>query len=159
MSTLQDDIAEQGIGAEPTFVLGAVQADEGVVDGLLFPDIQILQVWGDDIFCTNPKIIARAMEDNIANATLIKLNQIGTMTETITATRLAQYHGWGDFVSHRSGETTDDVIADLTVALDTGHLKSGAPARGERVAKYNQLLRIEEELGTAASFAGKHALL
>ena len=119
----------------------------------------VIELVGDDIFCTNPKIIARAMEDNIANATLIKLNQIGTVTETITATRLAQYHGWGDFVSHRSGETTDDVIADLTVALDTGHLKSGAPARGERVAKYNQLLRIEEELGTAASFAGKHALL
>ena len=119
----------------------------------------VIELVGDDIFCTNPKIITRAMEDNIANATLIKLNQIGTMTETITATRLAQYHGWGDFVSHRSGETTDDVIADLTVALDTGHLKSGAPARGERVAKYNQLLRIEEELGTAASFAGKHALL
>jgi enolase (EC 4.2.1.11) len=117
----------------------------------------VIELVGDDIFCTNPKIIARAMEDNIANATLIKLNQIGTVTETITATRLAQYHGWGAFVSHRSGETTDDFIADLTVALDTGHLKSGAPARGERVAKYNQLLRIEEELGTAASFAGKHA--
>ena len=116
-----------------------------------------IELVGDDIFCTNPKIIAQAIADNIANATLIKLNQIGTVTETITATRLAQYHGWGAFVSHRSGETTDDFIADLTVALDTGHLKSGAPARGERVAKYNQLLRIEEELGTAASFAGKHA--
>ena len=118
-----------------------------------------IELVGDDIFCTNPKIIAQAIEDNIANSTLIKLNQIGTVTETIAATRLAQFHGWGAFVSHRSGETTDDVIADLTVALDTGHLKSGAPARGERVAKYNQLLRIEEELGTAASFAGKKAFV
>ncbi len=118
-----------------------------------------IELVGDDIFCTNPKIIAQAIEDNIANSTLIKLNQIGTVTETIAATRLAQFHGWGAFVSHRSGETTDDFIADLTVALDTGHLKSGAPARGERVAKYNQLLRIEEELGTAASFAGKKAFV
>lgn len=116
-----------------------------------------IELVGDDIFCTNPEIIAQAMKDNIANATLIKLNQIGTVTETITATRMAQYHGWGAFVSHRSGETTDDFIADLTVGLDTGHLKSGAPARGERVAKYNQLLRIEEELGTAATYAGKQA--
>ncbi|MDA8058963.1 MAG: phosphopyruvate hydratase [Nitrospiraceae bacterium] len=116
-----------------------------------------IELVGDDIFCTNPKIIAHAIEENIANATLIKLNQIGTVSETISATRMAQLHGWGAFVSHRSGETTDDFIADLTVALDTGHLKSGAPARGERVAKYNQLLRIEEELGTAARFAGKQA--
>jgi len=116
-----------------------------------------IELVGDDIFCTNPKIIAKAIVDDIANATLIKLNQIGTVTETITATRMAQYRGWGAFVSHRSGETTDDFIADLTVALDTGHLKSGAPARGERVAKYNQLLRIEDELGSAASFAGKQA--
>ncbi len=119
----------------------------------------IIELVGDDIFCTNPKIIAQAIEDNIANATLVKLNQIGTVTETIAATRLAQFHGWGAFVSHRSGETTDDFIADMTVALDTGHLKSGAPARGERVAKYNQLLRIEEELGTAATYAGKKAFV
>ena len=102
-------------------------------------------------------LTARAMEDNIANATLIKLHQIGTVTETITAIRLAQFHGWDAFGSHRSGETPDDFIADLTVALDTGYLKSGAPARGERVAKHDQSLRVEEELGTAAGFAGKHA--
>jgi len=90
---------------------------------------------------------------------LIKLNQIGTLSETIAATRLAQRHGWGAFVSHRSGETIDSFIADMTVALDTGHLKTGAPARGERVEKYNQLLRIEEQLGSAASYAGAGAYI
>ena len=118
-----------------------------------------IELVGDDIFCTNPEIIARGIADNIANSVLIKLNQIGTVSETFAATRLAQFHGWGAFVSHRSGETTDDFIADLTVALDTGHLKSGAPCRGERVAKYNQLLRIEEELGTAATYAGARAFV
>lgn len=116
-----------------------------------------VELVGDDIFCTNPSIIARAIKDNIANAALIKANQIGTLTETIAATRLAQFHGWGAFVSHRSGETTDSLVADLTVGLDTGHLKTGAPARGERVEKYNQLLRIEESMGDDAVFAGKLA--
>jgi len=116
-----------------------------------------IELVGDDVFCTNAKLIARGIEENIANAVLIKLNQIGTLTETIEAVRLAQSHGWGAFVSHRSGETVDSFIADLTVALDTGHLKSGAPARGERVEKYNQLLRIEEELGDAARYAGRGA--
>ncbi len=116
-----------------------------------------IELVGDDLFCTNPEIIARGIEEDVANAVLIKLNQIGTLTETITATRLARDHGWGAFVSHRSGETVDSFIADLTVALDTGHLKSGAPARGERVEKYNQLLRIEEYLGHAARYAGADA--
>jgi enolase len=116
-----------------------------------------IELVGDDIFCTNPKLIARGIEQNIANAVLIKLNQIGTLTETIAATRLARNNGWGAFVSHRSGETVDSFIADMTVALDTGHLKSGAPARGERVEKYNQLLRIEQQLGKAASYAGPNA--
>ncbi|VAW76066.1 Enolase, partial [hydrothermal vent metagenome] len=116
-----------------------------------------IELVGDDIFCTNPAIIARGIEQDIANAVLIKLNQIGTLTETIAATRLARDHGWGAFVSHRSGETVDSFIADLTVALDTGHLKTGAPARGERVEKYNQLLRIEEYLGDAAHYAGANA--
>ena len=116
-----------------------------------------VELVGDDIFCTNPAIIARAIEEDIANSTLIKLNQIGTLTETIAATRLAQFHGWGAFVSHRSGETVDSFIADMTVALDTGHLKTGAPCRGERVEKYNQLMRIEEDLGASARFAGKSA--
>jgi enolase len=116
-----------------------------------------IELVGDDIFCTNPAIIARAIEEDIANSALIKLNQIGTLTETIAATRLAQFHGWGAFVSHRSGETVDSFIADMTVALDTGHLKTGAPCRGERVEKYNQLMRIEEQLGASASYAGKLA--
>ncbi|MGC8808164.1 MAG: phosphopyruvate hydratase [Thiomonas sp.] len=116
-----------------------------------------IELVGDDIFCTNPTIIARGIAENIANAVLIKLNQIGTLTETIAATRLARDHGWGAFVSHRSGETVDSFIADLTVALDTGHLKTGAPARGERVEKYNQLMRIEQELGSAAHYAGRGA--
>jgi enolase len=116
-----------------------------------------IELVGDDVFCTNPEIIARGIEENIANAVLIKLNQIGTLTETIAATRLARNHGWGAFVSHRSGETVDSFIADMTVALDTGHLKTGAPARGERVEKYNQLLRIEQHLGTAATYAGLSA--
>jgi enolase len=118
---------------------------------------QTIELVGDDIFCTNPALIQRGIDEGVANAALIKLNQIGTLSETVAATRLAQFHGWGAFVSHRSGETVDSFIADLTVALDTGHLKSGAPSRGERVEKYNQLLRIEEELGAEARFAGKSA--
>jgi enolase len=116
-----------------------------------------LQLVGDDIFCTNPKIIAEGIEKNIANSVLIKLNQIGTVTETFQATRLAQRAGWTAFVSHRSGETVDSFIADLVVALDTGQIKTGAPARGERVEKYNQLMRIEEQLGAAADYAGESA--
>ncbi|HHB13185.1 MAG TPA: phosphopyruvate hydratase [Chromatiales bacterium] len=116
-----------------------------------------IELVGDDLFCTNPRLIAQGIEQGWANAALIKLNQIGTLTETIEATQLARSRGWGAFVSHRSGETVDSFIADLTVALDTGHLKSGAPARGERVEKYNQLLRIEEHLGAAARYAGPGA--
>ncbi len=117
----------------------------------------IIELVGDDLFVTNVERIARGIRENVANAVLIKLNQIGTLTETVAATRFVQFHGWGAFVSHRSGETVDSFIADLTVALDTGHLKTGAPARGERVEKYNQLMRIEEELGSAATYAGKEA--
>lgn len=116
-----------------------------------------IELVGDDLFCTNPELIARGIREGVANAVLIKLNQIGTLTETITATRMARDHGWGAFVSHRSGETVDSFIADMTVALDTGHLKTGAPARGERVEKYNQLLRIEHALGPAAHYAGTGA--
>lgn len=117
----------------------------------------IIELVGDDLFVTNVERITRGIRENAANAVLIKLNQIGTLTETVAATRLAQFNGWGAFVSHRSGETVDSFIADYTVGLDTGHLKTGAPARGERVAKYNQLMRIEEELGSAATYAGKEA--
>ncbi|MBW1982193.1 MAG: phosphopyruvate hydratase [Deltaproteobacteria bacterium] len=118
-----------------------------------------MELVGDDLFVTNVEYIARGIRENCANAALIKLNQIGTLTETIEAVRMCQRAGWGACVSHRSGETVDSFIADMTVALDTGHLKTGAPARGERVEKYNQLLRIEEDLGTAAKYAGKDAFV
>lgn len=107
------------------------------------------QLVGDDNFVTNPAIIARAIEDGIANAALIKLNQIGTVTETLEAMRLCRDAGYGQMVSHRSGETTDAFIADLAVATGCGQIKSGAPARGERVAKYNRLAAIEAEIAGA----------
>jgi enolase len=116
-----------------------------------------IELVGDDLFVTNVEYIARGIEENCANAALIKLNQIGSLTETIEAVRMCQRAGWAAFVSHRSGETVDSFIADMTVALDTKHLKTGAPARGERVEKYNQLLRIEEDLGPLAQYAGKNA--
>ncbi len=114
---------------------------------------------GDDLFVTNVKRIARGIEEKAANAVLIKLNQIGTLTETVAAIEMARTAGWGAMVSHRSGETVDSFIADLTVAMGTGHLKTGAPCRGERVEKYNQLLRIEEELGSNAAYAGRKAFI
>jgi len=119
----------------------------------------IIELVGDDLFVTNVEYIARGIRENTANAALIKLNQIGSLTETIEAVRMCQRAGWAAFVSHRSGETVDSFIADMTVALDTGHLKTGAPARGERVEKYNQLLRIEEDLGSEAQYAGKNAFV
>jgi enolase 1/2/3 len=112
------------------------------------------QLVGDDLFVTNIQRIARGIEEGAANAVLIKLNQIGTLTETIAAIEMAKRAGWRAMVSHRSGETVDSFIADLTVAMGTGQLKTGAPCRGERVEKYNQLMRIEEELGTSAVYAG-----
>jgi enolase len=114
---------------------------------------------GDDLFVTNVQRIARGIEENVANAVLIKLNQIGTLSETIAAIEMARKAGWGAMVSHRSGETVDSFIADLTVALRTGHLKTGAPCRGERVEKYNQLMRIENDLGGAAVYAGRKAFV
>ncbi|MBM3310947.1 MAG: phosphopyruvate hydratase [Candidatus Aminicenantes bacterium] len=114
---------------------------------------------GDDIFVTNVKRIRRGIEENVANAVLIKLNQIGTLTETVDAIRLARNAGWGAMVSHRSGETVDSFIADFAVAMGTGHLKTGAPCRGERVEKHNQLMRIEEELGERAVYAGRKAFV
>jgi len=118
-----------------------------------------IELVGDDIFVTNVKRIARGIEENAANAVLIKLNQIGTLTETVAAIEMARKAGWGAMVSHRSGETVDSFIADLTVAMGTGHLKTGAPCRGERVEKYNQLVRIEEELGSNAVYAGRRAFV
>ncbi len=118
-----------------------------------------VELIGDDLFVTNVDRIARGIKENAANAVLIKLNQIGTVTETIAAIEMARKAGWGAMVSHRSGETVDSFIADFTVAMGTGHLKTGAPARGERVEKYNQLMRIEEELGKAAVYAGRKAFV
>jgi enolase len=117
-----------------------------------------LQIVGDDIFVTNPERIKRGIEEKSANALLVKLNQIGTLTETIEAVTLCTRHGWGAVTSHRSGETEDSTIADLVVALNMGQIKTGAPARSDRVAKYNQLLRIEEELGDQARYAGWDAI-
>lgn len=118
-----------------------------------------IELVGDDLFVTNVERIERGIREDVANAVLIKPNQIGTLTETLSAVALAYNANWGAMVSHRSGETVDSFIADLAVALDTGHLKTGAPCRGERVEKYNQLLRIEEALGSAATYAGTHAFV
>jgi enolase 1/2/3 len=120
---------------------------------------QRIELVGDDLFVTNVDRIARGIREDVANAVLIKLNQIGTVTETVAAIQMARQAGWGAMVSHRSGETVDSFIADLTVGLGTGHLKTGAPCRGERVEKYNQLLRIEEGLGDAAVYAGHRAFV
>uniref|UniRef100_A0A4W4G3J1 phosphopyruvate hydratase n=1 Tax=Electrophorus electricus TaxID=8005 RepID=A0A4W4G3J1_ELEEL len=115
-----------------------------------------IQVVGDDLTVTNPKRIAKAISDKACNCLLLKVNQIGSVTESLQACKLAQSSGWGVMVSHRSGETEDTFIADLVVGLCTGQIKTGAPCRSERLAKYNQLLRIEEELGDKARFAGKN---
>jgi enolase len=118
-----------------------------------------IELLGDDLFVTNVERISRGIAENVANAVLIKLNQIGTLSETIAAIEMARKAGWGAMVSHRSGETVDSFIADFTVGMGTGHLKTGAPCRGERVEKYNQLMRIEEELGDAAVYAGRKAFV
>jgi enolase len=116
-----------------------------------------IELVGDDNFCTNPKILAEGIEKGIANSILIKLNQIGSVTETLDTITLAYRNNYGCFVSHRSGETEDTTIADLTVAVGAGKLKTGSGCRSERIAKFNQLLRIEKHLGAAARFAGKSA--
>ncbi len=117
------------------------------------------QIVGDDIFVTNPEIFARGIREKIGNAILIKLNQIGSVTETIEAVEMARDAGYASVISHRSGETEDTFIADLAVGLGTGQIKTGSASRTDRIAKYNQLLRIEEELGAAARFPGHSALL
>uniref|UniRef100_A0A5F4VZG5 Beta-enolase n=1 Tax=Callithrix jacchus TaxID=9483 RepID=A0A5F4VZG5_CALJA len=114
-----------------------------------------IQIVGDDLTVTNPKRIAQAVEKKACNCLLLKVNQIGSVTESIQACKLAQTNGWGVMVSHRSGETEDTFIADLVVGLCTGQIKTGAPCRSERLAKYNQLMRIEEALGDKAIFAGR----
>jgi enolase len=116
-----------------------------------------IQLVGDDAFVTNPSIIAKAIQDGVGTSTLVKVNQIGSITETLAAIKMSHDAGYTCMVSHRSGETPDDFIADLVVGAMTGQIKSGAPCRGERLSKYNQLLRIEEELGSKAKYAGTSA--
>ena len=117
-----------------------------------------IQIVGDDLLVTNSKRVKRAIDEQTCNALLVKVNQIGTLSETIDAVRLCQEAGWNCVSSHRSGETEDVTIADLAVGLRMGQIKTGAPARSDRVAKYNQLLRIERDLGEAAEYAGWSAL-
>ena len=114
-----------------------------------------IQIVGDDVFVTNPKILRKGIEEGIANSVLIKLNQIGTLSETIDAVEMAKRAGWTAVVSHRSGETEDSTIADFVVAMNTGQIKTGSASRTDRLAKYNQLLRIEEELGPSGRFGGR----
>jgi enolase len=117
-----------------------------------------VQLVGDDVFVTNPQILKRGIADGVANALLVKLNQIGTVTETLDAMRMARDAGYATIISHRSGETEDTTIADLAVGTAAGQIKTGSASRTDRVCKYNQLLRIEEELGSAAKFAGRSAV-
>ena len=117
-----------------------------------------IQIVGDDLLVTNPSRVARGISEKACNSLLVKVNQIGSLTETMEAVSMCQKHGWTAVTSHRSGETEDATIADLAVAMNTGQIKTGAPARSDRVAKYNQLLRIEQELGSSAHYAGWEAL-
>jgi len=115
-----------------------------------------VQLVGDDLFVTNVKRLQKGIDDGIGNAILIKVNQIGSLTETIAAVNLAKRNGYKSVMSHRSGETEDSTIADLAVALNTGQIKTGSASRSDRMAKYNQLIRIEEELGEVGYFPGKN---
>ncbi|GBC87821.1 Enolase [bacterium HR12] len=141
--SIEDGLAEDDWGgwAELTAELGA----------------RVLLV-GDDLFVTNPERLERGLREKVATAILVKVNQIGTLTETLDVVDLARRHAYGVMVSHRSGETEDVTIADLAVATGAGQIKTGAPARGERTAKYNRLLRIEEDLGDTARYAGRDAI-
>jgi enolase len=116
-----------------------------------------VQLVGDDLFVTNPEVLQRGISTGTANAILIKPNQIGSLTETLECVRMAQHASYATMISHRSGETEDATVADITVATNAGQIKAGAPARGERTAKYNQLLRIEDVLGDAARYPGRMA--
>ena len=117
-----------------------------------------MQLVGDDVFVTNPEILQQGIARGVANALLVKLNQIGTVSETLDAIAIARAAGYGTIISHRSGETEDSTIADLAVGTSAGQIKTGSASRSDRVAKYNQLLRIEEELGSAARYAGRSAI-
>jgi enolase len=136
---------EDGLGEEDVAGWGALTRRLG----------HRLQLVGDDVFVTNPAIIQQGIKHHLANAVLVKVNQVGTLTETLEAIELAKRAGYGTVISHRSGETEDAFVADLAVAVNAGQIKTGSVSRGERTAKYNQLLRIEEELGHAASWPGR----
>jgi len=115
-----------------------------------------VQLVGDDLFVTNVDRLSKGIKENIANGLLVKVNQIGSLSETVNAVTMAQFAGYNTIMSHRSGETEDTTIADLAVALNCGQIKTGSASRSDRMAKYNQLLRIEEELGSNAVYLGKH---
>ena len=117
-----------------------------------------VQLVGDDVFVTNPQILERGIAEKVGNALLVKLNQIGTVTETLDAMAMAARAGYRSVVSHRSGETEDSTIADLAVGTSAGQIKTGSASRSDRIAKYNQLLRIEEALGASATYAGRKAI-
>ena len=117
-----------------------------------------MQLVGDDVFVTNPEILSRGIREKVANALLVKLNQIGTVTETLDAVSMAAEAGYASVISHRSGETEDTTIADLAVGTGAGQIKTGSASRTDRIAKYNQLLRIEEALGGRATYAGRTVL-
>ena len=136
---------------------GLAEDDWGGWERLTFKVGERVQVVGDDLYVTNPQRLSRGIESEASNAILVKPNQIGTLTETLQVVTMAKEAGWGTIISHRSGETEDTTIADLAVATGAGQIKSGAPARSERVAKYNRLLRIESELGSGARYAGREA--
>ncbi len=142
-----------------------VSIEDGVAEGdwegwqLLTRELGArVQLVGDDVFVTNPEILSRGIADGVANALLVKLNQIGTVTETLDAVRMASDAHYATIISHRSGETEDSTIADLAVGTSAGQIKTGSASRTDRVCKYNQLLRIEEELGPQATFAGRSAI-
>ena len=136
---------EDGLGEDDVAGWGAITRTLG----------KRIQLVGDDLFVTNPAIIQQGIKNGLANAVLVKLNQVGTLTETLQAIELAKRAGYGTIISHRSGETEDTFVADLAIAVNAGQIKTGSVSRGERTAKYNQLLRIEEELGHAASWPGR----
>ena len=154
--------ARPGVGADRYPI---VTIEDGMAEGdwegwrLLTDAIgDEVQLVGDDLFVTNPAILAKGIEEGIGNAILIKVNQIGTLTETLEAIRLATANGYSSIISHRSGETEDATISDLAVATNCGQIKTGSLSRSDRLAKYNQLLRIEQLLGDGAVYAGRSRL-
>ena len=153
------DIYEDWIGDYPIISIedGLAEDDWDSWDSMCDRIGSRVQLVGDDIYTTNPRLIRQGIERNSSNAVLVKLNQIGTVSETLDAISMTREAGWGIVISHRSGETEDSSIADLAVGTGSGQIKAGAPARGERTAKYNRLLRIEEELGSDSRYAGAEA--